>query len=308
MSKSRNILLPCPDCGKSIEFEYFDSVNVTLHPTLRKKVFTGELFDVKCPHCDFKSGFIHPLLYHDMDHSFMAQLDCSGNLLFFREQERKNPFSGMLGETLVGATTLGELVNVIICLERSLDWRAVLMTFLVMKEDFKKFCEQNKKHLNEVTYVGFDCEKNEPDSELIVAVEAMIEGKKERFTISFFQDAYEKILNDYKEIFDKVNPFIFSEYSIDHLLNNYEEHLDKIDKEKTLYYFVEVENQPMYLCGASEVDEYKDGDLVNITTKDNEKKKGTVVGSHEYNLLELEVPDSYFGIINDKCDVDNRKN
>lgn len=75
MSSIREKKVKCPDCGKENAFPIYDSVNVTVEPSLREKVLTQEAFNYKCE-CGCNTHIFYPMLYHDMEHKFMIQF-CS---------------------------------------------------------------------------------------------------------------------------------------------------------------------------------------------------------------------------------------
>lgn len=66
--------LTCPYCNKTSTVDLYQTVNVTLDPDLKEKVFNRELFTFTCPHCGEKAILNMPLLYHDMDKQFLIQL------------------------------------------------------------------------------------------------------------------------------------------------------------------------------------------------------------------------------------------
>lgn len=72
MSKEHSEIITCPQCNKKIEYQYWDSVNVTLDSDLKEKVLDKSIFKCKCP-CGFTMNIIHPLLYHDMNEKFLIQ-------------------------------------------------------------------------------------------------------------------------------------------------------------------------------------------------------------------------------------------
>lgn len=65
--------LTCPYCNRPSTVGLYQSVNVTLEPDLKEKVFSGELFVFTCPLCGEKAKLDMPLLYHDMDRQFLIQ-------------------------------------------------------------------------------------------------------------------------------------------------------------------------------------------------------------------------------------------
>lgn len=71
MSKISKQVQECPYCGKRVEYKMYESVNSTLNPELKDKLKTGELFDVKCEHCNKVFRVYYNLLYHDMKRNLM---------------------------------------------------------------------------------------------------------------------------------------------------------------------------------------------------------------------------------------------
>ncbi len=51
----------------------YDSINVSLDPSLKDKLFKGEINSFMCEKCHEKAFMPMPLLYHDMDKPFMVQ-------------------------------------------------------------------------------------------------------------------------------------------------------------------------------------------------------------------------------------------
>ena len=66
--------LTCPYCNKTSNVEIYHTVNVTVDPELKEKIFSGELFLFTCPLCGKKTNLEMSLLYHDMDHHILIQL------------------------------------------------------------------------------------------------------------------------------------------------------------------------------------------------------------------------------------------
>lgn len=65
--------LECPNCGNLQEVIIWRSVNVTLDPSLRDKLFERRINAFHCEKCEFASYLGAPLLYHDMRHRFCVQ-------------------------------------------------------------------------------------------------------------------------------------------------------------------------------------------------------------------------------------------
>ena len=71
MTKFSKEQYECPYCKNMGEFTMYESVNVTLDPSLREKLFSGELFECKCSKCGKTTTVLYSLLYHDMTNKFM---------------------------------------------------------------------------------------------------------------------------------------------------------------------------------------------------------------------------------------------
>ena len=66
--------LTCPYCNKTSTVDVYQTVNVTIDPELREKVFNKELFTFTCPLCGKQAILDMPLLYNDMDKQFLIQM------------------------------------------------------------------------------------------------------------------------------------------------------------------------------------------------------------------------------------------
>jgi len=73
MSKMTPHDLQCPHCGTHQETMVWDSINVTLDPDLKQKLFAAEVNQFECQKCGKKSFVNAPLLYHDMHQEFCVQ-------------------------------------------------------------------------------------------------------------------------------------------------------------------------------------------------------------------------------------------
>lgn len=81
MSKISIKSFTCTKCGHKGEFRKYDSVNVSLDPSLREKVLSGEIFQWECPKCGATLSVRYDLLYHDMDKDFQiyySPANCDG--------------------------------------------------------------------------------------------------------------------------------------------------------------------------------------------------------------------------------------
>lgn len=74
MSQTVTASVKCPGCGEQTPWTHHPSVNATLDPGLREKVLSQQLLFFDCANCGLSARIRDPLLYHDMDLTFMIQL------------------------------------------------------------------------------------------------------------------------------------------------------------------------------------------------------------------------------------------
>ena len=71
MSKPTIISAQCPHCNADIEIPYYEDVNVTTDPVLKKAILSGDFFKYICPSCGESLPIVGPLLYHDQNAAAM---------------------------------------------------------------------------------------------------------------------------------------------------------------------------------------------------------------------------------------------
>lgn len=71
MSLPRKLTVNCSKCGQPLTATVFESVNSDYADDLAMQIISGELFNVKCPHCQFVSHLEYDFLYHDMKNGAM---------------------------------------------------------------------------------------------------------------------------------------------------------------------------------------------------------------------------------------------
>ena len=73
MSHRTTVEIPCPKCQDKQSVDVWDSINVTLDPSMRQQLFDGKINGFVCEKCS-KAVVLHtPLLYHDMHRQFAVQ-------------------------------------------------------------------------------------------------------------------------------------------------------------------------------------------------------------------------------------------
>jgi len=73
VTRQRSVELDCPKCGEKRSVALYDSINVSLDPSLKDRLFKGEINSFKCDKCQEEASVPMPLLYHDMDKPFLVQ-------------------------------------------------------------------------------------------------------------------------------------------------------------------------------------------------------------------------------------------
>ena len=74
MSLPRKVNVTCPECKKAFQTTVFDSINTDYSPNIAESIISGELFDVKCPHCGNIAHLEYDVLYHDIERGAMIWL------------------------------------------------------------------------------------------------------------------------------------------------------------------------------------------------------------------------------------------
>ncbi len=67
MSIHENRTLNCPKCRQEQSIMVWSSINTSLDPNGRSRLFEGEINHFKCIKCSYESLIPIPLLYHDPD-------------------------------------------------------------------------------------------------------------------------------------------------------------------------------------------------------------------------------------------------
>lgn len=86
MSKRFKGIIPCPNCKKEYVALLYGSVNVTVNPELKEKVFNEEIKEVVCSYCKHKTKVETQLLYHDMENAFALQYDPNSEIETFENK------------------------------------------------------------------------------------------------------------------------------------------------------------------------------------------------------------------------------
>lgn len=297
----RKIKFNCPECGEEVEFDYYESVNVTLNPELKEKIVNGGIYSVVCPNCGHHELITHPILYHDMDKNVMIQMGAYGELLNFREEFINNPankdFPGLMtGTKVIGVTSMFDMISAIISFDNDLDWRVVQMTLLFSEYNFQKYCSDNNKKIKEIKYSRLTEERNE-DGDLMIKICVKGDDGTEEYYCPFSMEMYQHCCKEFKDRLDKINPFVFDRNMRDHFCNFYEEDFDLHEEHKNKYTFIETSDGnifvsydiPEYLSNVVELDS-----LIVFKTQDGQRGIGSIKKVVEYNPLTISIPKEEF--------------
>ena len=290
MSKTRLIKKTCSKCNKEYEYNIFESVNVTLDPELREKVFSGEIYKTVCPHCGEVEVSAYPLLYHDMDKKFMVYGGTPADLLMIKETVRNNPLSKEFPKlditkdyTICGATGHFDLLTKITALEAGLDWRIATLTMHLMIFHLK---EQYSKEHKENLEVDYSLLIRDED-DLVIIVDC---GENKQFNRVFPMDFYEALLQEFKARLDAIDPFFFNDDSAHYFMEKSDVEQTKLETQKRLAFIAVDVNNNKHLCLAPDFLESKlrEGDAVVIDELSGELiKKAQIIKKLEFNDFTL---------------------
>ena len=73
MTQTKSQRLKCPKCGHLQETVVWTSLDVSLDPKLREKLFNDEINVFVCDKCENKALINVALLYHDMHRQYCVQ-------------------------------------------------------------------------------------------------------------------------------------------------------------------------------------------------------------------------------------------
>ena len=74
MSRKHEETIGCSSCRTQQDFTVWDSVNVSVDPSLKQSLLDGDLTTFRCPRCRHEAHVAYDCLYHDMDSSLAVWL------------------------------------------------------------------------------------------------------------------------------------------------------------------------------------------------------------------------------------------
>lgn len=301
MSKMHKITFNCPECGEEVEFDCYESVNVTLNPELKEKIVNGEIYSAICPNCGHHELIKHPILYHDMDKNFMIQTGSYSELLNFKEEFINNPdnkdFLGLMTDIkVIGVTSMFDMISAILAFDNDLDWRVVQMTLLFAEYNFQKYCSDNNKMIKDIRYSRLTDERNE-DGDLMIKICVEENESIEEYYYPFSIEMYQHCVKEFKDRLDQIDPFVFNRNMRDHFCNFFEEEFQLHEEHKNKYTFIETSGGdilisydiPKYLVDSVGIDS-----LIVFKTSDGKRGIGSIKRVVEYNSLSVSIPKEDF--------------
>lgn len=81
MTKKHFQTITCPSCKKTSDFEFWETMNMSLNPELKERILNYDVFRFICPFCGDEQFVHYSFLYHDPDKKTM--------LFFVQSNEEK---------------------------------------------------------------------------------------------------------------------------------------------------------------------------------------------------------------------------
>ena len=74
MSEITKQKIPCPKCGKLIDIDVWDSIDIPYEMEQKEKVLHNTFFKQTCPECQFSFPLAYKCLYNDMEQKYLIWL------------------------------------------------------------------------------------------------------------------------------------------------------------------------------------------------------------------------------------------
>lgn len=73
MTRIQDAEVVCPKCSTKQEAKIWQSINLSVDPEAKQKLFNGEVNRFECPKCGEIAYMDVPFMYHDMENEFVVQ-------------------------------------------------------------------------------------------------------------------------------------------------------------------------------------------------------------------------------------------
>lgn len=287
MSRVEKRIIRCEKCGETFDVDVYDSINVSLDPELKEKVFDGSIYSFVCPHCQHEHYITYPFLYHDMERKFMIHQGSLISLMNLYDGELKaakenmsKDFPGILDDVLqLGVDSYRELRSKIVMLEHGLDYKVATLYSLFMEHQYQTIIDADKKMKEQKAHV---CDSFFVEHEGKVVVVIDIDMNDENHTHrtpgdELDMDLYESLLKSFKSKTDEVFHFCFNRDIGYKLLTTKEDLIDDYKESIMEIAIVENHDGEEIMAFVPEFNEgkYNVGDIV-CTMKDLYVEKGEI--------------------------------
>lgn len=136
MSSSSTQTITCPNCQQQQSFTLWQSINVTLDPSLKERLKSGELTTFHCNHCGHAAEVVFSLLYHDMEKRWMIWLVPDGKLPSGMADGLPN--KRLPGYLLRLVRSRNELIEKLSVLDTGMDDRIVAAIKLMLRQRLER--------------------------------------------------------------------------------------------------------------------------------------------------------------------------
>ena len=149
--------IKCPECGTETDFPIWASINTKLNPEMEAAVRDMSIFRFVCPHCGAETKVNYPVLYHQMEDSYMVYYVPSSEDIevvykMFRGDEMSDEFRKMTVEGYLYriALTQNQLREKLLIFDEGLDDRIIEVMKIFMIASVQK--QQPNVKITEILY------------------------------------------------------------------------------------------------------------------------------------------------------------
>lgn len=293
MSKFIEEKIICNNCGSEFDTVFYESINATLNPELREKVINLEIFNHKCPHCNHMNQIQQPILYHDMNNKFMIEMAPLASLMM-KFQEMKNGNNKVIKNlekimndiTMVGATSVSDLLSKIILLENQLDYKVGALYLEVEKQRYISYLKKKEIKYIDILDIFFIYENG---INTVIHIYNKIKDEYDFVMVNFNSSLYEEIKNKESSNLNTTYDYIFN---VDSAIKYFEfanskEHYENNEVE---FAFLQDENGLLDIAMVPQfnINKYNESDIV-IMINDDEIKKSEIVRLYKMNHWEFPI-------------------
>ncbi len=144
---SRPTPVNCPFCSTPQTVNVYQSVNVTIDPSLKEKVIKGTLNDKNCENCGKEISIVSGFLYHDMEKKVIISLNTSENQEAGIASSEENPFLKQKGYIIREVFTYPELIEKIRIFDLNLNDNVIKQVGDDYKPMFKEVIKDIELHV-----------------------------------------------------------------------------------------------------------------------------------------------------------------